>query len=135
MPHQLYEDAYGDPRNAAALANACQIAYFAEEAGREAFKTDLGLDNARLISVDNTQVYVADNDEHLVVAFRGSQDPSSLDGIKDWLLTNAFNLLTTAKRMFLRHLQGVVAEYAGSSEEIEDELRHLQRRLESSSSR
>ncbi len=93
MPHQLYEDAFGDPRNAAALANACQITYFVADAGREAFKADLNLDNAKLISVDNTQAYVADSDEHLVVAFRGSQDPSSLDGIKDWLLTNAFNLL------------------------------------------
>ena len=47
--------------------------------------------------------------------------------------SNAFNLLTTAKRMFLRHLQGVVAEYAGSSEEIEEELQHLQRRLQTGS--
>ena len=93
MPHQLYEDAYGDPRNAAALANACQITYFEPVSGAETFKSDLGLDNAKLISVDNTQAYVADNDQHLVVAFRGSQDPTSLDGIKDWLLTNAYNLL------------------------------------------
>jgi hypothetical protein len=93
MPHQLYEDAYGDPRNAAALANACQITYFEPVSGAATFQSDLGLDNAKLISVDNTQAYVAENADHVLVAFRGSQDPTNLDGIKDWLLTNAFNLL------------------------------------------
>jgi predicted lipase len=43
--------------------------------------------------VDNTQAYVASNDEHLVVAFRGSEGPTSLDGLKDWFLTNALNFL------------------------------------------
>jgi len=43
--------------------------------------------------------------------------------------SSAFNLLNTAKRMFLRHLQGVVSEYAHSNAEVEEELEHLQRRL------
>jgi hypothetical protein len=43
--------------------------------------------------VGNTQVYVARNDKALVVAFRGSQAPNTLDGLKDWLLTNANNYL------------------------------------------
>ncbi len=47
----------------------------------------------RLISVDNTQVYVAENDQAIVVAFRGSEAPTTLDGLKDWLLTNANNYL------------------------------------------
>ena len=47
---------------------------------------------AKLISVDNTQVYVAENDTS-VVAFRGSEAPTTLDGLKDWLLTNANNYL------------------------------------------
>src|SRR5262249_40148981 len=41
----------------------------------------------------NTQVYVAGNDDHLVVAFRGTESPTTLDGLKDWLLTDAVNLL------------------------------------------
>ena len=45
------------------------------------------------ISADNTQVYVAENDQAVVVAFRGSQAPTTLDGLKDWLLTNANNYL------------------------------------------
>ena len=49
--------------------------------------------DARLISVDNTQVYIAENDESIVVAFRGSEAPTTLDGLKDWLLTNANNYL------------------------------------------
>lgn len=93
MPLQLVEDApAGDPRNAAFLAAACQFAYFAADAGAKPFKDELGLD-ARLISVSNTQAYLATNADHVVVAFRGSQEPTSLDGLKDWLLTNAANLL------------------------------------------
>ena len=48
---------------------------------------------AKFVSVDNTQAYVATNDKHLVVAFRGSEGPTGIDGLKDWLLTNALNLL------------------------------------------
>ena len=90
---ELIEDAFGDPRNAATLAAACQFAYYPAENGGESFKNELGLD-AKLISVNNTQAYVAGNDNHLVVAFRGSEGPTSIDGLKDWLLTNAVNLLT-----------------------------------------
>lgn len=92
MPLELFEDAAGDPRNAATLAAACQIAYYPAEQGAKAFKDELGMD-AKLISVDNTQAYVAGNDANLIVAFRGSETPASLDGLKDWLLTNAVNLL------------------------------------------
>lgn len=74
------------------LAKACELAYLDEPEGAAGFRTELGM-QARLISVDNTQAYVAEDDQSLVVAFRGSQSPSSLDGFKDWLLTNANNLL------------------------------------------
>jgi DNA-directed RNA polymerase specialized sigma24 family protein len=40
----------------------------------------------------------------------------------------ASNLLITAKRMFLRHLRAVVAEYAGE-DEVEEEIRDLRRIL------
>ena len=33
------------------------------------------------------------NDQAIVVAFRGSEAPTTLDGLKDWLLTNANNYL------------------------------------------
>ncbi len=74
------------------LAKACELAYLDEPEGAAGFRAELGLD-ARLISVGNTQVYVASDPGALVVAFRGSQSPTSLDGVKDWLLTNANNLL------------------------------------------
>ena len=89
---QLIEDAAGDPRNAQFLCRACQLAYLPEAAGVKGFKGDLGL-AAKLFSADNTQVYVAESPEHLVVAFRGTEDPTSIDGLKDWLLTDAMNLL------------------------------------------
>ena len=69
-----------------------QMAYLDEPDGPTGFRAELGLD-ARLIGIDNTQVYVASDPGALVVAFRGSQSPTSLDGVEDWLLTNANNLL------------------------------------------
>lgn len=92
MPLELFEDAKGDPRNALALATACDLAYFAEAEGAPAYLEQLGL-NAKLISVGNTQVYVGTNDNHIVVAFRGTESPTSIEGLKDWLLTDAANLL------------------------------------------
>lgn len=92
MPVQLQEDAFGDVRNANALAMACDFAYLGAEEGAKSFRDEFGME-ARLISVDNTQAYLAWNDDHVLVAFRGSENPASIDGLKDWLLTNALNLL------------------------------------------
>lgn len=74
------------------LAQACDIAYKPESIGQDRFSDELNL-ATRLISVDNTQVYVGQNAESIVVAFRGSEFPGSLDGFKDWLLTNSRNFL------------------------------------------
>lgn len=92
MKLELVEDALGDPRNAMALSRACQFAYLPAEKGEAAFRDELVME-AKLISVDNTQAYVGANDEHIVIAFRGSEKPGSIDGLKDWLMTNALNLL------------------------------------------
>jgi len=92
MPLELIEDAKGDSRNAHFLALASDLAYLPQAEGAEAFQKELGLE-ARLFSVGNTQAYVATNDDHIVVAFRGTEAPTSIDGLKDWLLTDAGNLL------------------------------------------
>ncbi len=92
VTQQLIEDAKGDPRNAHFLAHACDLAYLPENEAKEAFRTHLGLE-ARLVSVGNTQAYIATNDAHIVVAFRGTEAPTSIEGLKDWLLTDAVNLL------------------------------------------
>lgn len=92
MSLTLDASASGAYANAKYLANACDIAYLPESEGVQAFKSRLGLD-AKLISVNNTQVYFGQNDEALVLAFRGSEAPNTVDGIKDWLLTNANNFL------------------------------------------
>src|SRR5262245_19703226 len=92
MTLQLIEDAKGDPRNAQFLAVASGLAYRPEVEGAEAFKSQLGLD-ARLFSVGNTQSYVATNDDHIVVAFRGTESPATIEGLKDWLLTDAAIML------------------------------------------
>ncbi|WP_397571739.1 lipase family protein [Schlesneria sp. T3-172] len=92
MDLQLIEDALGDHRNAQVLAKASELAYLPAEQGVQQFKESLGCD-ARLISAGNTQVYVATNDDHIVVAFRGTESPATLEGLKDWLLSDAVNLL------------------------------------------
>ena len=92
MAMALDETTPGSPQNALFLAQACSLAYYDEPEAAKGFREQLGLE-ARLISVGNTQVYVAQNDKAIVVAFRGSQAPTSLDGLKDWLLTNANNYL------------------------------------------
>lgn len=92
MPSKLDVTRHGDPRNALLLGEACSLAYLAEPEGAKGFKESLGLD-ARLITADNTQVYLAQSPELILLAFRGSECPTSLDGFKDWLLTNATNYL------------------------------------------
>jgi hypothetical protein len=92
MAMNLIADSRGDARNALFLAHACDLAYLDLPQGPERFRTELGLD-ARLIQSDNTQVYLGGNEQALVVAFRGSQAPTTLDGLKDWLVTNANNYL------------------------------------------
>lgn len=81
-----------DYSNARYFATACDLAYYPEGEGKPKFQSELGLD-VKLVSVDNTQVYVGGNDDAIVLAFRGSESPTSLDGFKDWLLTNAKNFL------------------------------------------
>lgn len=79
-------------QNALFLATACDLAYLPADKGSAEFAATLGL-KAQLISVDNTQCYVGENDQVIVLAFRGSEIPNSIDGFKDWLLTNAKNFL------------------------------------------
>jgi hypothetical protein len=92
MTLQLIEDAEGDIRNAEYLSVASELAYLNAEEGAAAFKERLGLEGT-LHSVGNTQAWVLHDDANIVVAFRGTESPTSLEGIKDWLLTDAMNLL------------------------------------------
>lgn len=92
MALELFEDALGDHRNALALAKASELAYLNQARGQVEFASQLGLD-AKLISEGNTQVYVAQNADHVVLAFRGTESPVSFEGLKDWLLSDAVNLL------------------------------------------
>lgn len=78
--------------NAHYLATLCDLVYYEQEKAGKLIADQLKID-AKLISVDNTQAYVCENDTSIVVAFRGSEDPTSLDGLKDWFLTNARNFL------------------------------------------
>jgi triacylglycerol lipase len=92
MPLELVEDALGDYRNATFLAVASDLAYMNSGLGVAAFKEQLGLD-ATLFSVGNTQAWVGSNADHVVVAFRGTEAPTSIEGLKDWFLSDAMNLL------------------------------------------
>lgn len=92
MTQTLNEDDPGSIANAKILAEAAELSYLPASTGVPAFADRLGL-HAELISVDNTQVYVAGDDANLVAAFRGTESPTTIEGLKDWLLTDAVNLL------------------------------------------
>jgi hypothetical protein len=79
--------------NARFFAIAADIAYCPEAEGQQRYRDELGFPTSRLFSVGNTQAYLAQNDEFVVLAFRGSERPTSIDGLQDWLLTNANNFL------------------------------------------
>jgi len=89
---RLREEPLGNRDSACFLCEASALAYLAEAEGRPAFRDLLGLE-ARLFSVDNTQAWLGVDDSNVVVAFRGTESPTTLDGLKDILLTDAMNLL------------------------------------------
>lgn len=89
---RLDEASPGSRGNARFLCEASALAYLSAEAGARNFRQLLGLE-ARLLSVGNTQAWLAVDDTDIVVAFRGTESPTSIDGLKDVLLTDALNLL------------------------------------------
>jgi hypothetical protein len=93
MLNLVMEDG-GSPNlaNALYLATASNLAYYDQTKGAQEFRSQLGLE-ARLFSVGNTQAFLATNDSHIVIAFRGTESPTSVEGLKDWLLTDANNFL------------------------------------------
>jgi triacylglycerol lipase len=92
MALELIEEAAGDIRNARYLALASDLAYLSQAEAGPRFQSELGLD-AKLFGVGNTQAYVASGPNAVVVAFRGTEAPTSIEGLKDWLLSDALNLL------------------------------------------
>jgi len=90
--YRLDEDSPGSVDNARFLCEASALAYLPTEPGAARFKALLGLD-ARLFSAGNTQAWLAADAANIVLAFRGTESPTSIDGLKDILLTDAMNLL------------------------------------------
>ena len=88
----LREEPLGNLDSARFLCEASALAYLAAPEGARAFREKLGLE-ARLFSVDNTQAWLGTDAGNVVVAFRGTESPTTLDGLKDILLTDALNLL------------------------------------------
>ena len=88
----LHDEPLGNLDSARFLCEASALAYLPEATGRQAFREKLRLD-ARLFSVDNTQAWLGEDDANVVVAFRGTESATTLDGLKDILLTDAMNLL------------------------------------------
>jgi hypothetical protein len=92
MPQKLIDAEGNNYQIARYMATAVNLAYLPAAEGEPAFKEQLGLD-ATLITANNTEVYVGQTETDIVLAFRGSESPTSIDGLKDWLVTNADNLL------------------------------------------
>jgi pimeloyl-ACP methyl ester carboxylesterase len=88
----LREEPPGSLDSARFLCEASALAYLGAADGPRAFRGLLGLE-ARLFSIDNTQAWLGVDDDNVVVAFRGTESPMTLDGLKDILLTDAMNLL------------------------------------------
>lgn len=88
----LQEEPLGSVGNARFLCEASALAYLAEAAGTRAFREQLGLE-ARLFSAGNTQAWLGTDPARIVIAFRGTESPTTIDGLKDVLLTDALNLL------------------------------------------
>jgi len=95
----LVEEPPGGLDSARFLCEASALAYLPETEGRRRFADDLGLD-ARLFSVGNTQAWLGADDADIAVAFRGTESPATLDGLKDILLTDAMNLLVVPEGRF-----------------------------------
>jgi pimeloyl-ACP methyl ester carboxylesterase len=93
------EEPLGNLESARFLCEASALAYLPERPGKERFANDLGLD-ARLFSAGNTQAWLGVDDANIVVAFRGTESPATLDGLKDILLTDAMNLLVVPEGRF-----------------------------------
>ncbi|NCY02467.1 MAG: lipase family protein [Planctomycetia bacterium] len=89
---KLVEEPLGNPDSARFLCTASELAYLPAAEGERAFAERLRL-SARLFSVGNTQGWLAVDDGNIVIAFRGTESPTSLDGLKDILITDAMNLL------------------------------------------
>ena len=89
---RLDEERPGSRENARFLCEASALAYLPAAEGKAKFRELLGLE-ATLFSVDNTQAWLASDDAAIVVAFRGTESPATIDGLKDILLTDAVNLL------------------------------------------
>jgi triacylglycerol lipase len=95
----LQEEPHGNLASARFLCEASALAYLPEATGRPRFAAELGLD-ARLFSAGNTQAWIGVDDANIVVAFRGTESPATLDGLKDVLLTDAMNLLVVPEGRF-----------------------------------
>ena len=70
-----------DLRNAFFLANASKLAYSPAPRVKRDVVSILGLDKVRFIAKEDTQLFIAQSSESIVVAFRGTQP----NKIKDWL--------------------------------------------------
>jgi triacylglycerol lipase len=95
----LQEEPLGNLESARFLCAASALAYLPEDAGTRRFAADLGLE-ARLFSAGNTQAWLGVDDGNILVAFRGTESPATLDGLKDILLTDAMNLLVVPEGRF-----------------------------------
>lgn len=95
----LVEEPAGNLESARFLCEASALAYLSEDPGRQRFAAELGLD-ARLMTAGNTQAWIGVDDTNIVVAFRGTESPATLDGLKDILLTDAMNLLVVPEGRF-----------------------------------
>src|SRR6266853_4331115 len=76
-----------DAGNAFYLALASELAYCGDAPLKAGIKRILGIEPANTISFarGDNEGYVAADAQKVILAFRGSEAPTSRDGIQDWL--------------------------------------------------
>lgn len=95
------------PENAYALSEAANLAY-ANEADIVKTAKTWGFNHVKFIDIKNTQLFIASNETHIVIAFRGTEPTN----IKDWLNNTKIRLTkgpfdTQVHRGFLAALKHV----------------------------
>ena len=89
----LIEDGFGDLRNAAALCLASELAYDPEAEAKVKFSGRVGVGGPSVQRGQYPGLRRRERRTYRHRFFAGTEAPTSLEGVKDWLLTDAVDLL------------------------------------------
>lgn len=121
VPIEEHAEAIGDPTPAVDPFDVAWARTVLDQAARRM--------QAECLAATRMDVWRLFEQRVLLPSLEGGSGPAYDELVRDLGLASpsaAYNLLLTGKRMFARHLQGVIAEYAGDRRGVEEEVRDLQ---------